>query len=67
MAPMTGGIADAKEDWFVFGIGFIKGFLSPRVPIYGVMGMLQEIRTFLVYKSIGFIVSFHGHHLLYNQ
>lgn len=38
---MTGGIADGEEDGLVFLLGFGKGFVTPGVPIYWVVSVLQ--------------------------
>jgi hypothetical protein len=43
MTPMTGGIADAEEDGFVFGSGFCKRFLSPGEPVHWVFGVLEQV------------------------
>ena len=43
VAPMAGRIADAEQDGFIFVFGPLQGFLSPRIPVHGVVGVLQEI------------------------
>ena len=53
MAPVAGGIADTKEDRLVFSLGFLKSLITPRIPIYRVMGVLQEVGGFLVNQPVG--------------
>ena len=43
MAPMTGGVTDGKENGLIFTTSQFKGFIAPRIPVDGVMGMLQEV------------------------
>ena len=43
MAPMASGIANAQEDRFVLAPRQSQGFVSPRVPLDRIMGMLEEI------------------------
>src|SRR5205809_5227110 len=48
VAPVAGGVANAEQNWFVFLLGFLQGFFAPWVPIYGVVGVLQQVRACLV-------------------
>jgi hypothetical protein len=57
MTPVTGGIANGQKDGFVLVTGTAEGFFSPRVPVYGVVGMLQQVGRVFVGKSIGHGVS----------
>ena len=41
MAPVACCIPYAHDNRFVLGFGFGKCFVTPRIPIYGVVGMLQ--------------------------
>ena len=43
MAPMTAGIANADQYKFVFTPCLFPGRLRPRVPIDGIIGMLEEV------------------------
>ncbi len=43
VAPVTGGVADAEEDRLVFPSGAGQRVFTPRVPIDGVVGVLEEI------------------------
>ena len=52
MAPVAGGITDAEENQFVFHFCPLKCFRTPGIPIYGVMGMLQEVRASLVDEPV---------------
>ena len=58
VAPVAGGVADGQEDGFVFGPGLGKGFLTPGIPVHGVVGVLEEIGTFFVDETVRFAV--HG-------
>lgn len=40
VAPVACGVADGDEDWFVLGACGFEGFVSPGVPIYGVVCVL---------------------------
>jgi hypothetical protein len=52
MTPVAGRISDGKKNGLVAGFGQGKGFLSPGIPVHGVMGMLLEIRTFFVSETV---------------
>jgi len=52
VAPVAGGIADGEQDRLVFPPGLSQGFFPPRIPVHGIMGMLQEIRAGLVDEVI---------------
>ena len=52
MAPMTGGVSNREKHRFVFFPGFVKGFVTPWVPVYGIIGVLEEIRTFLIKQTV---------------
>jgi hypothetical protein len=49
MAPVAGGIADGKENGFILGFCLIKSFVAPRVPVHGIMRVLEEVGGFFVY------------------
>jgi hypothetical protein len=57
---MAGGIADGKEDGFVFLFRADEGFLSPGIPIHRVVGVLEQIGTFLVDQPVGVLERIHG-------
>lgn len=44
VAPVAGGVAHRQEDHLVLGLGRCNRFRSIRIPIDGIVGMLQEIR-----------------------
>src|SRR5438067_5204091 len=48
MAPVAGRVANTEQDGFVLLLCLLQGFFAPWVPIYRVVGMLQEIRAGLV-------------------
>jgi hypothetical protein len=45
---MAGGITDGEEDGFVFPPGFAKSFFVPRIPVYGIVGMLKKVGAFFL-------------------
>ena len=52
VAPVARGVAYAEENGFVFSFGFIEGFLTPRVPVYWVVGVLEKVRAFFIYQPV---------------
>ena len=53
MAPMAGRVADRKKDRFVFVASALQRLFTPRIPIHGVLGVLQEVGTGFVSEAIG--------------
>ena len=49
-------VADTEQDWFVLLLRLLQGFFAPRIPIYRVMGVLQEVRAGLVDEPIGMFI-----------
>jgi len=49
---MAGGITNGKKDGLVLCPSLLKGFLTPRVPVHRIIGVLEEVGTDLVYQSI---------------
>jgi hypothetical protein len=45
VAPVAGGVPDGEEDWTVLGAGPRKGLFAPRVPVDGIVRVLQQIRA----------------------
>src|SRR5947207_4658318 len=56
MAPVAGRVANTEQDGFVLLLRLLQGFFAPWVPIYGVVGMLQEVWTCLVDEPVGMCV-----------
>ena len=52
VAPVAGRVTDRKEDRFVFLAGLGEGFLAPRVPVDGVVRVLEQVRRFLVDQAV---------------
>ena len=40
--PMTAGVANVKEDWFVLGDGCLEGLWAPWPPIDQVVGVSSQ-------------------------
>ena len=53
MAPVAGAIANAQQDWFALRFGAGKGFLSPRIPVYRIVLVLEQVGAFFRGKAIG--------------
>ena len=49
---MAGGVANAKENWFIFGARFDERLVGPRVPIDRIKLVLEEIRRLLASQAI---------------
>ena len=43
VAPMAGGVADGEEDEFVFLFREGECLIAPWQPVYGVVGVLEEV------------------------
>ena len=54
VAPVARRVADGQEDELLFLPGFVEGFLTPRVPVHGVVGVLEQVRAALLGQAIGF-------------
>ena len=53
MAPVTGGITDGEQDGFVFVSGQSNGLFVPRMPVHGIIGMLEQVRAVGGIESVG--------------
>jgi hypothetical protein len=40
---MAGGVSNGEENGFIFLLCSTQSFFSPRIPINGVVGVLEEI------------------------
>jgi hypothetical protein len=52
VAPVTGGVADRQEDRLILLFGDSESLLPPRIPIHGVVGVLQQVGALLVLKTV---------------
>jgi len=52
MTPMAGAIADADQDGFLLGKGTLKSLWLPCIPVYWIVGMLEEVGRRLVLEMI---------------
>jgi hypothetical protein len=43
MTPMASGISYRQKDRLVFSDSFLKSLITPRIPIYRVIGVLKKI------------------------
>ena len=53
VAPVAGRVADAQENRFVFAPGLGESLLSPRIPVHGIVLVLQQVGRFLARKAVG--------------
>ena len=53
VAPVAGGVADAQQDRLVFALGGLQRLGSPRVPVDGVIGVLEEVGARFVGEAVG--------------
>jgi hypothetical protein len=53
MAPVAGGIPNEKEHGLVFRCGPGESLFRPGMPVYRIVGMLDEIGAFFIDESVG--------------
>ncbi len=53
VAPVAGGVADAQQDRLVFALRSLKSLGSPRVPVDGVVRVLEEVGARFVGEAVG--------------
>ena len=53
VAPVTGRVANAEEDGLILVPGPLQRLLAPRIPVHGIVGVLQQVRGVLSRQSIG--------------
>jgi hypothetical protein len=56
MAPMASRVTDAEKDRLIFLACFFECFVTPRIPIDWIVGMLLQIWTFLVDQVVTCII-----------
>jgi hypothetical protein len=52
VAPVAGGVADGEEDRLVFGQRPLERLLAPRIPVDGVVGVLEEVWACLLGQAV---------------
>ena len=60
VTPVAGGISDREQDGSVLGARARESFLAPRIPIDGVVGVLEEVWARLVGETVRRRRVFHG-------
>ncbi len=50
---MAGGVTGGEKDGLVFRLRFGEGIGAPRIPVDGVMGVLEEVGALLVGQAVG--------------
>jgi hypothetical protein len=53
MAPVAGGVADGDEQGLVLGAGPGQGLLPPRVPVHGIVLVLEKVGGGLGSQAVG--------------
>jgi hypothetical protein len=48
MAPVASGITDGEKNRLILPFGFFKCLITPGIPVYRVISMLQKIGGFLM-------------------
>ena len=61
VAPVAGGIANRQQDRLVFAAGPVKRFRPPRLPVDGIVRVLQEVGTGFVREGVDVGVGRAGH------
>jgi len=46
MRSVTSGVSDAQEYRLILGQGFVERLFSPGIPIYRLIGVLEQVRGF---------------------
>jgi hypothetical protein len=49
---MARGIANTEKDRFMLFFGMCKRFFLPGVPVDRIVGMLEQVGTFLIYEGV---------------
>ncbi len=52
VAPVTGRVADREEDRLVLLPGSRERLVTPRIPVHGIRGVLQQVGTRLVGQAV---------------
>ncbi len=58
VTPVAGRIANGQEDGLVLGPRFLECFRSPGVPVYRIVGVLEQVWAFLIDQPIGLPMDF---------
>ena len=53
VTPVAGRIADAQQDGFVLAPRTVQRLRAPRIPVHGIVGVLQQIGAGLVNQAVG--------------
>jgi len=53
---MATAVTYRDDEQLIFSFGFLQRLLPPRVPVYGVVGVLQKIRAGFVDEGVGVFV-----------
>ncbi len=53
VTPVAGGVADAQQDELVLAPRLLQRLLAPRVPVDGVVGVLEQVGAGLVDQPVG--------------
>ena len=62
VAPVARRVANGQQNQLVFAAGALQGLGTPGVPLYGIVGVLEQIGTGFVNQSVGvFGVGGRGH------
>jgi hypothetical protein len=59
VAPVTGGVADRKQDRLARLARFVERFVAPGLPVHGIFRVLLQIRARLFAESIAHALTMH--------
>ena len=60
VAPVAGRIADREEDRLFLAARFVEGLFAPRIPVDGIMRVLEQVGRFFVDEPIGVLLHMGG-------
>src|SRR3990172_10645374 len=67
VTPVAGGIADGEEYRLFLSFGPLECFRAPRIPVHRIIGMLQQIRTFLLGEPVLTVAESFSHTISLSQ
>ena len=59
MTPVAGAVSNAYKNRLIFPLRLFKSFCTPRKPVYGIVRMLEQVRTVLHFQTIAHIINLH--------
>ncbi len=64
MTPMTGSVTNGKKNGLVLISRFLKGLISPGIPVNGIFSMLQQVGALAAGQPVtSFFMILHNTHV----